>query len=79
MIYAEKIVVDEIQKGVFMSLSEFLPYRAEGWIATDQYNALADKRLEELAHTSEAVLKYMAPMIRLGEDYRFEIHRRLNA
>jgi len=76
MIYAE-LVTDRIEdRGVFHSLSEFLPYRAKGWTSTEANNALADERLEKLRNTSETVLRYCAPMLRFGEDYRFELHRR---
>lgn len=78
MIYAE-LVTDRIEdRGVFYSLSEFLPYRDKGWTSTDAYNALADERLAELRGKSDTVLRYCAPMLKFGEDYRFELDRRKN-
>jgi hypothetical protein len=41
--YAENI--DTNEKGIFLSVSEFLPYRVKGWSATDEWNAEADKRI----------------------------------
>ena len=79
MIYAE-LVTDKIEdRGVFMSLSEFLPYRVKGWTSTPEINKAADKRLAELASKSDSVIKYLAPMHKFGEDYRFEQIRRINA
>lgn len=78
MYYAE-LITDKIEdRGVFFSVSEFLPYRLAGWTGTEELNALADARLKELAETPDAVVAYMAPMIRTGEDYRTEQMRRRN-
>jgi hypothetical protein len=78
MIYAE-LVTDKIEdRGVFVSLSEFLPYRVKGWTSTLEINEAADSRLAELASKSDSVIKYLAPMHKFGEDYRFEQIRRLS-
>ncbi len=78
MIYAE-LVTDKIEdRGVFVSLSEFLPYRVKGWTSTAEINEAADNRLAELASKSDAVIKYLSPMQKFGEDYRFEQIRRLS-
>ena len=74
MIYAESNNASE--KGLFYSIGEFLPYRSKGWIAAPQYNEKADAKLVQLQTMSDASLKYLAPMIRTGEDARFELHRR---
>jgi hypothetical protein len=76
MYYGENTETRE--KGIFTSLSEFLPYRAAGWeCANEEINTLADARITELKETPDAVIAYMAPMIRTGEDYRYEQVRRL--
>jgi hypothetical protein len=78
MIYAER-VTDKIEdRGVFYTLSEFLPYRVKGWTSTPEINEAADNRLAELASKSDSVIKYLAPMQKFGEDYRFEQIRRLS-
>ena len=78
MIYAE-LVTDKIKdRGVFTSLSEFLPYRVKGCTSTPEINKAADDRLVELASKSDSVIKYLAPMNKFGEDYRFEQIRRIN-
>lgn len=79
MIYAE-LVTDRIEdRGIFYSITEFLPYREAGWIAEAEVNAEADRRIERLKNMPEAVLRYLAPMIRTGEEARYELHRRTNA
>jgi len=43
MFYAERVSDGLIaEKGVFLSLAEFLPYRRKGWEGTDETNAAAD-------------------------------------
>lgn len=77
MIYAE-LVTDRIEdRGVFFTLSEYLPYRLQGWSSEPDIDERADKRLAELAAMSDEQIAYCAPMIRFGEDYRFEQVRRL--
>lgn len=85
MIYAEKRlnesgVVDHlgaiVEKGIFMSMSEFLPYRLDGWSSTKDINKEADERLRLLAETPDSVVNYLAPMHKLGRDYRMEKDRR---
>lgn len=78
MIYAERY--DDTtgyiaEKGVFLSMEDFLPYRQEGWSSTTEIDARADE-LIQLRNTPENVLKYLAPMIRTGEAARDELHRR---
>lgn len=63
------------EKGVFMSMDEYLPYREKGWEATIEIDKKADE-LIKIRNTSERVLKYLAPMIRTGEQARDELHRR---
>ena len=50
MFYAEKIngPFDQPEKGVFLSIEEFAPYRALGWSGSGEVNALADAYLLEL-------------------------------
>ena len=36
---------DKGENGIFFSLQEFAPYRALGWTATPEHNALADAYL----------------------------------
>ena len=50
MFYAEKQgdSFEEPEKGVFLSIQEFAPYRALGWSASSEYNVLADAYLLEL-------------------------------
>jgi hypothetical protein len=48
MIYAERILDDNsLEKGVFLSLEEFLPYREQGWSSTSDINEIADAMLKE--------------------------------
>ena len=53
MIYAERMGdqaagEDYIaERGVFLSLAEFLPYRAAGWEAVERFNKLADAALRQ--------------------------------
>jgi len=47
MFYAE--LVEDcviVEKGVFMSLAEFLPYRQKGWSGTEETNKAADKLIQ---------------------------------
>ena len=67
-----------VDRGVFLSLSEYLPYRAKGWESTKEIDEAADNRLADLASKSDSVIKYLAPMQKFGEDYRFEQIRRLS-
>lgn len=76
-IYAELVTDIIADRGWFLSLSEYLPYRAAGWGSTPDVDTLADARLAELAAASDLQIAYFAPMIRFGEDYRFEQIRRL--
>jgi hypothetical protein len=77
MIYAEKVTANQIEKGVFFTLAEFVPYRAEGWVATSQYNEAADREIERLRGMSDTSLKYLASMIGMATE-RWEYHRRRN-
>lgn len=77
MIYAEKITGTGIEKGVFLSFSEFLPYRCDGWISTAENNAIADTELKRLARLSDKTLKYLSPMIGMDRE-RWELCRRQN-
>ena len=43
LIHAEKIKDGKIDHAVFMSLEEFIPYREEGWQATEEINKEADE------------------------------------
>lgn len=77
MIYAE--LVDDyriVDKGVFLSMAEFLDYRAKGWSSAPDIDAEADARLRKLKETPESVLKYMAPMMVAGRESRDELARR---
>ncbi len=82
MIYAERYGTGDepyiAERGVFFTLSEYLPYRVKGWESTKEVDAEADSRLAELASKSDAVIKYLSPMQKFGEDYRFEQIRRLS-
>lgn len=43
MFYAERIEGTKIaEKGVFLSIAEFLPYRRAGWTGTEETNRMAD-------------------------------------
>ena len=47
MIYAEHELNDgSLEKGIFLSLTEFLPYRECGWSSTSDINEIADAMLE---------------------------------
>ena len=49
LFYAELIDADGIaDRGVFMSLEEFLPYRVKGWSGTAAIDAEADAALAQL-------------------------------
>ena len=48
MFYAEKLGESGPERGVFLSIAEFVPYRALGWEATSEINLLADAYLFEL-------------------------------
>ena len=46
MIYAERAEgFDTPEKGVFLSIAEFAPYRARGWSGTAEVNHAADAYL----------------------------------
>jgi hypothetical protein len=46
MFYAEKIEGNKIaERGVFLSIDEFAPYRIAGWSGTKETNKLADAQL----------------------------------
>lgn len=62
-------------RGVFLSMEEFLPYRAAGWRSTREIDAEADRILSVRARPNR-VLEYFAPMLRAGESDREELHRR---
>lgn len=70
MFYAERIENCEIvERGVFLSIEEFLPYREKGWSGTPDTDAMADQfiienlageSLEDMGlveHFEEAALK----------------------
>ena len=43
MFYAELIQDCQIaERGIFLSIEEFLPYRRKGWSGTEEIDALAD-------------------------------------
>ncbi|MEN6367757.1 MAG: hypothetical protein ABFC88_13175 [Thermoguttaceae bacterium] len=52
LIYAERLGNQDkgepyiAERGVFSSVEEFAPYRANGWTGTTAVNAAADKLLE---------------------------------
>lgn len=50
MFYAERSCENfgQPEKGVFISIEEFAPYRALGWVSTGEINMLADAYLLEL-------------------------------
>lgn len=80
MIYAERYG-DEgepyiAEHGVFVTIDEYLPYREKGWKSLPEIDVKADKIIK-LRNTPERVLKYLSPMIRVGEEAREELHRRL--
>lgn len=82
MIYAERYG-DEgepyiAERGVFVTIDEYIPYREKGWESLPEIDVKADKIIK-LRNTPERVLKYLAPMIRVGEEAREELHRRLEA
>lgn len=82
MIYAERYGNEGepyiAERGVFLSLDEYIPYREKGWEAAVEVDKKADEIIE-LRNTSVRVLKYLAPMIRTGEAARCELHRRQEA
>ena len=44
MFYAELISNGAIlEKGIFLSISEFIPYRRKGWEGTEETNRIADQ------------------------------------
>lgn len=48
MFYAERIENCEIvERGVFLSMDEFLPYREKGWSGTPDTDAMADQLIIE--------------------------------
>lgn len=48
MFYAERIANGEKERGVFLSIAEFAPYRAIGWESTGEINSATDAYLLEL-------------------------------
>ena len=48
MFYAERIADGEKERGVFLSIAEFAPYRALGWESTGEINSAADAYLFQL-------------------------------
>ncbi len=51
-IYAERMGDDNepyiAERGMFFTMSEFLPYREKGWESTKEINEEADRKMEEL-------------------------------
>ena len=46
--YAERWIDQGLEKAIFLSLAEFIPYRQAGWSASPEINAAADRwRREE--------------------------------
>lgn len=59
IIYAERIDDDAgyiAERGVFLTLGEFLPYRAKGWISTQEVNDAADLRLSMFCQECGALI-----------------------
>lgn len=81
MFYAERFGQDNepyiAERGVFLSIDEYVPYREIGWESLPEIDAKTDEIIK-LRNTPERVLKYLAPMIRTGEAAREELHRRQN-
>ena len=79
MIYAERFGKEGepyiAERGVFMSVEEYVPYRKKGWESTPDIDAKADEIIK-IRNTPDAVLRYLAPMIRTGEVAREELDRR---
>ena len=80
--YAELIGEDEkgcpciVNKGVFSSVEEFVPYRRNGWSGTAEFNADAD-RIIRFEDVPDWQLEYFAPML-CGTEERKELVRRQN-
>ncbi len=79
MIYAERYGSSGepyiAERGVFLSMDEYIPCREKGWESLPETDAKADEIIK-LRNTPERVLRYLAPMIRTGEAARDELHRR---
>ena len=46
MIYAELQVDGGYEKGIFLTLAEFVEYRKQGWSGCKEVNAMADAVIE---------------------------------
>ena len=45
MFYAERIGGEKAERGIFLSIEEFLPYRKRGWSGTPETDKLADDEI----------------------------------
>jgi hypothetical protein len=55
MFYAEKIENNRIaEKGIFLSLAEFIPYRLAGWSGTKDTDRAADAAIMAQGDTADA-------------------------
>ena len=50
--YAERWTDKGLEKALFLSLAEFIPYRAAGWSASPEINGATDKEIAA-RHQSE--------------------------
>jgi hypothetical protein len=62
------------ERGVFLSVEEFIPFRKKGWSGTKEFDEAADKIIK-FENKSDEVLEYLAPMHTM-KDEREELCRR---
>jgi len=75
MFYAERIEDCKIiERGVFVSVEEFIPYREKGWSGTKEIDKVADEIIK-FKDTPDYILEYFSSMS-CGEKERKELCRR---